>query len=160
VTTGTSVLPIRPAQGWRRVGLILLMLVGAALLAWAGSLIEQGQGARAGLALLGLLPLLVVAAWPCGSEGRLLRDAGVWFFEGPAPGAGRQAGELVVSVDLGDWMLLQFRSGGARWGAGRRWLTLSRRDMPADWQAFRRAVYSPRPSPAGLSAQAPADPPA
>jgi hypothetical protein len=67
------------------------------------------------------------------------------------------AGSLSIAFDFGGWMLLRFRADGSR---RIRWLAPSEKGMPDAWPAFRRAVYSPRPAPAGLSAQAPADPPA
>jgi hypothetical protein len=91
------------------------------------------------------------------SQAGVLRDeGGCWWLETP-PGAARPlAGTLRIAFDFGNWMLLRFEPEGVR----QRWLAPSQADMPEAWPAFRRAVYSPRIAPAGLSAQAPADPPA
>ncbi len=139
---------------------VLMAAAAIALAAWAWAVVGQGEAARAWLALPLLLPIIGAAGWRGEANGRLVLDGGAWCFEAAAADPAPQAGELVVAVDLGDWMLLRFRPDGVRWPRNRRWFALSRSDMPADWQAFRRAVYSPRPSPAGLSAQAPAAPPA
>jgi hypothetical protein len=160
VSAGAAVFPIRPARSWRRLGILLSTVAAAALGGWAWRLVEQAQWGEAGVVFA--LGMLVIASGrrPAGAEGRLMREGGLWAFEPAARPPARRSGDLVVSIDLGDWMLLHFRPDGARRWRGRVWFALSRGDMPASWPAFRRAVYSPRPSPAGLSAQAPADPPA
>lgn len=160
MTTASAVFEIRTASAWRRLRNTLVAAAAAALLAWAWVVIDDGDAARAVLALPGLLPIIAAAAWRGEERGRLAMEGGFWCFEDAASDPARQSGELIVAMDLGAWMLLSFRCGGGRWFRNRRWFALARCDMPATWQAFRRAVYSPRLSPAGLSAQAPADPPA
>lgn len=151
---------IRPARAWRALCLGLVALAVAATLAWVWTLAARGDGAEAWPALA-VLPLLAwTSAWRGEPGGRLFTDGAVWHFEDPARDVPPQSGRLVVAIDLGPWMLLQFRADGTRPSGTKRWFALSQRDMPSDWQAFRRAVYSPRLSPAGRSAQAPADPPA
>jgi len=138
----------------------LVALAAVATLAWVWTLVGRGDGAKAWPAL-GILPLLAWAsAWRGEPGGRLVTDGAAWHFDDSARGLPAQSGQLVVAVDLGPWMLLRFRADETRLLGGKRWFALSQRDMPGDWQAFRRAVYSPRLSPAGRSAQAPADPPA
>ena len=160
MTSARAAVEIRPVpiRHWF-VG-TLVIAAAAALLAWTTAVIAAGDAVRAGLALPLLLPIVAAAAWRGEERGRLVLDGGTWRFEDAAVDPAGRPGELVVAMDLGSWMLLCFHPSGARWPRNRRWLALGRRDMPAAWQAFRRAVYSPRPPPAGPSAQAPADPPA
>jgi hypothetical protein len=132
----------------------------ALLLAWTLTLSLRGEWALAMMAIPLLALVAWAAAWRPEPGGRLFEQGGRWCFEDPARGLAPQPGSLVVALDLGPWMLLSFRHDGPRLAADQRWIVLSGRDMPADWGAFRRAVYSPRPVPAGLAAQAPADPPA
>ena len=107
--------------------------------------------------LLGCLPLLF---WAPVRAGRLRLDAQGWSLAILEPRArDEQAGELALAVDAGDWMLLSFRGHGAGL-LERVWLVLGSRHVSADWCAVRRAVFSPRPAPAGSSVQALADPPA
>ena len=51
-------------------------------------------------------------------------------------------GELKVAIDLGPWMLLNFRPDAA---ARATWLPVQRLGLEAQWHALRCAVYSPRP---------------
>lgn len=131
----------------------------ALLLTWALTLSLRGEGVLA-LWAIPLAAAFWAARWRPEPGGRLFEQGDRWCFEDPDRGLAPQPGALVVALDVGGWMLLRFRPDEPPQAANRRWLTLSRRDMPADWRAFRRAVYSPRPVPAGLAAQAPADPPA
>lgn len=160
MTTASATFEIRTAPAWRWLRNTLAAAAAAAVMAWAWAVNDNGDAARALLALPWLLPIVAAAAWRGEERGRLVLEGGDWCFEDAVSDPARQCGELVVAMDLGAWMLLSLRSGGGRWPRNRRWFALSRRDMPASWQAFRRAVYSSRPSPAGPSAQAPADPPA
>ncbi len=146
----------RTARAWRAAVLALaaLALVVGAL--WAFTLLDRGETRVAWLALAAL-PLAAWATHAGRNQAVALRDeGGCWWLETP-PGAARPlAGTLRIAFDFGNWMLLRFVPEGGR----QRWLAPSQADMPEAWPAFRRAVYSPRIAPAGLSAQAPADPPA
>ena len=76
-----------------------------------------------------------------------------------APGPGRaQPGTMAIALDGGTWMLLRFRAADAAGRPRVRWLAPSRGDLGGAWHALRCAVYSPRPDPAGPSAQVSADP--
>lgn len=150
---------IRPARAWRVLVLALATLAMAASLLWAATVIDRGAPGLVWLAV----PAFLIGAWGSfagRAQAGVLHDAGgQWWFE---PGRGSAApeaepGSLDVAADFGAWMLLRFRAAPSR---RTRWLAPSSRDMHRDWPAFRRAVYSPRPIPAGRSAQAPADPPA
>ena len=57
------------------------------------------------------------------------------------------AGEIIVAIDLGLWMLLRFEP--ALRGTRLRcvWLPVQRRGIETQWHALRCAVYSPRPAP-------------
>ena len=50
-------------------------------------------------------------------------------------------GELLVAIDLGQWMLLRFVPHGQRRA---RWLPVQRRGLEPQWHALRCAVHSPR----------------
>ena len=151
---------IRPARAWRVLCLSLFALAAAAALGWVWALAARGEEAQAWPALA-VLPLLAWAStWRGEPGGRLLAEVGRWCFEDSARDLPPQPGRLIVCIDLGRWMLLRFRADEGAMPGGQRWFALSHSDMPGDWRAFRRAVYSPRLPPAGLSAQAPADPPA
>ena len=146
----------RTARAWRRAVFVLaaLALVVGAL--WAFTLLDRGETRLAWLALA-TLPLAAWALRAGRSQAGVLRDeGGSWWLETPAGAARPLAGTLRIAFDFGNWMLLRFEPEGGR----QRWLAPSHADMPEAWLAFRRAVYSPRIAPAGLSAQAPADPPA
>ena len=153
---GLSRFEFRMARAWRRAvfALAALALVVGAL--WAFTLLDRGETRLAWLALA-TLPLAAWALRAGRSQAGVLRDeGGSWWLETPAGAARPLAGTLRIAFDFGNWMLLRFEPEGGR----QRWLAPSHADMPEAWLAFRRAVYSPRIAPAGLSAQAPADPPA
>ncbi len=151
----TSRFELRPARAWRWGVRLLSVFAGMASAAWAWTLIGRGETQLAWLAL----PLILLSAWAAGGghgAGSVLRhEGGRWCFEAPGGGIAAVPGALDVAFDFGGWMLLRFRADGSRRS---RWLAPSSRSMSDAWPAFRRAVYSPRPAPAGLSAQAPAAP--
>ena len=65
-------------------------------------------------------------------------------------GAAGQAGELVVAIDLGGWMLLRFVPASIEasppWHRGAQWIALQQRGLEAQWHALRCTVYSARPA--------------
>jgi hypothetical protein len=65
-------------------------------------------------------------------------------------GMGAVAGDLLVAIDLGAWMLLRFvpvsTSSDVRQSAI--WLPAQRRGAEAQWHALRVSVYAPRQGPA------------
>lgn len=146
----------RTARAWRGAVFALAALALAVGALWAFTLLDRGETRLAWLAL----PALPLALWAIRAgrdQSGVLRDeGGCWWLEMPAGAARPLAGTLRIAFDFGNWMLLRFEPEGVR----QRWLAPSQADMPEAWPAFRRAVYSPRIAPAGLSAQAPADPPA
>ena len=54
-------------------------------------------------------------------------------------------GDLVVTVDLGPWMLLRFEPAVPDRRRRVIWLPVQRRGIEPHWHALRCAVYSPRP---------------
>ncbi len=160
MATGSTVFPIRPARAWYVASRFLTAVAAAAALAWTAVWLRLDDAAWPVFAILVWLPVVWALTGRPEAPGRMSLGEAVWCFEPGGSGSGGVIGEIAVMLDLGDLMLLRFRPDDTRWPQRWRWFALSRSDMPADWQAFRRAVYSPRLPPAGLSAQAPADPPA
>ncbi len=152
---------VRTAAGWRFGAAALTLAAALCLGWWFATAVELNAPGWIWLGLPAMLALGAAAAtrW---IHGRQLRwDGEVWRLSDGATGAaGESPGTVAVALDGGHWMLLRFRATPA--GPGRRvcWLALSRRDLLGQWHALRCAVYSPRPGPAGRSAQAPAAPPA
>ena len=153
---------IRTARAWRRAVLTLsasgLLITGV----WVATLFSRGETAWALWAVPAVLACLLAATSTGMRRGRLRWDGQRWHLSESAPrDIPESPGSLVLAFDGGGWMLLRFRrSDAVRWQPAGTWLALASSDFPGDWHAWRCAVYSPRPDPAGLSAQAPADPPA
>lgn len=74
----------------------------------------------------------------------LRRTAGQWQLAAGhvAPGPA-VAGDLLVALDLGAWMLLRFIPDAA--GGRARWVAVQRRGLEPQWHALRCAVHAPRP---------------
>lgn len=150
---------IRTAAAWRFGTLALTLAAALGLGWWFETVFERGVPGRIWLGLPALLALVAAAAMRWIRGGQLRWDGEVWRLADGAPGRVEESpGTVAVALDGGHWMLLRFRATPA--GPGRRvcWLALSRRDLVGQWHALRCAVYSPRPGPAGRSAQAPAAP--
>ena len=144
---------IRTAGVWRFGSAAVTLAAALGLVWWSLTAFERGAPGLIWLALPALLALVAAAAMRWIRGGRLRWDGEVWRLDGA-----EQAGTLAVALDGGHWMLLRLRSiEGPAWRRVR-WLALSRRDLGGQWHALRCAVYSPRPEPAGRSAQAPAAP--
>ena len=89
--------------------------------------------AAAGLARRGLAPAPLRLAW----------DGSIWNLE-TRDGA-RQAGQVMLMVDLGGWMLVRFvaqarPSAWPAWSA--QWLSLRRVDVGAAWPLLRVALFA------------------
>jgi hypothetical protein len=56
------------------------------------------------------------------------------------------SGDLIVTIDLGAWMLLRFKPDAATPRARDTWLPVQRRGLEAQWHALRCSVYSPQPA--------------
>jgi hypothetical protein len=151
---------VRTAAWWRRSVMSLSLAALAATCAWIWQLVQHGDTKLLVAALPALLACACAASVRWIGPAQLRWDGQLWHLVEDAPrSAAACSGSLAAVFDGGGWMLLRLRHVG---GAGLRgtWLALSRSDMPAHWHALRCAVYSPRPAPAGPSAQASADPPA
>ncbi|WP_341887595.1 hypothetical protein [Variovorax sp. YR752] len=132
-------------------------LVALVVIAWAVGLFAREAWAALGWVLLACLAWLPAVGWRPLAAGRLRWDGQTWWLAGPSTLATPECeGSLLLTADTGNWMLLRFRHGGLhRHGARHVWLVLGRDAGAGDWNALRRAVYSPRPEPAAPSAQAP-----
>ena len=140
---------------------LLYALTGAALGAWAAA---QGQfaamavvpaWAAAGALLSGLLGAGLARHLLPGDAAELGWDGATWSLRRQQVQGGAADRcpllALAVMIDLGAWLLLQAREGGAARGAT--WLVLRRRQVGASWHLLRVALQAH----AG-SAQAPAKP--
>jgi hypothetical protein len=133
---------------WRAGVGTLLVVVGAALIAWYVS--RDGFtpiGLRAGVGFAGGL-LLVAAAGLLRCPSMSLRwDTQCWRL-GRAENRGDEpwTGHLAVALDLGSWMLLKFIHDPDTGRRGAHWLPVQRRGLEAQWHALRCAVYSARPA--------------
>lgn len=142
--------------------LSLHLLAASTLIAWIAALSSRGEWVALWWALPGGLAWLLAFGWMPLASGQLRWDGERWLLTESSPRAGPQReGSLLLALDAGSWMLLQFRSRREhrRWSRSV-WMVLARRASADEWSALRRTVYSPRPEPATASAQAAANSPA
>ncbi|KNZ31804.1 MAG: hypothetical protein AD742_15040 [Methylibium sp. NZG] len=130
----------------------------AAIWVWFLSL-PAGWGGWVAVALGGVtLVLLALAASLLRTSAVSLRWDGLVWQLAPAESAadGSMAGDVSVAMDLGNWMLLEFRADSG--GRGRRvtWLPVQRGGMETHWHSLRCAVYSPRPAAGSAQTAGPA----
>ena len=147
---------LRRFGAWQAAVGFLTISALTALALWGSSVPAEVLAAApwiaglASFAIVGLSLLLFQV-----DAGTLQREAGRWTFAPIVAGRGGEpkAGELVVALDLGRFMLLVFT---ARHDAGvpgpRRWLPAQKAGLESDWQALRCAVHAPRPSIAAVPA--------
>ncbi len=132
---------------------LLYALSGAALAAWASA-----QGQFAGRDAMAVVPALAAAGallsglLGAGLARHLLPgDAAELGWDGATWSLRRQQGQggaadrcpllaLAVMIDLGAWLLLQAREGGAARGAT--WLVLRQRQVGASWHLLRVALQA------------------
>lgn len=134
---------------WRGALLGLAVAATAAVtLWWATAGVPAAAGASVLLGTLLLSGWLLRAEWrrpPC-----VLRwDGQCWHWGTPgAPAARHGSGRVVVTLDLGSWMLLRLVPDGAdrRRRARAAWLPVQARGLEPHWHALRCAVYSPTPA--------------
>ena len=134
---------------WRRTIAVLASSVVLALLAWfVGQAVALPWPVVAALCLLALVALLLAASLLRTRPFRLRWDGREWH-GGQASSAGHEsmAGELLVALDLGSWMLLRFQPHDFGHRLRATWLPVQRSGLEPQWHALRCAVYSPRPAP-------------
>ena len=141
---------------WRTaIALLAAAALGAIWAWWSTWGTEQPQ--NTGYTLLAAVVLasgavIALAALLASVKPTALRwDGQVWWMQrvkrGLAAGREAVAGEIVVAIDLGMWMLLRFEP--AIRGAWLRcvWLPVQRGGIETEWHALRCALYSPKPAP-------------
>jgi hypothetical protein len=150
---------IRTAAAWRFGTAAMTVAAALGFVLWGVTAFDRGAPGLAWLALPAGLAIVAAVSLRWTRGGRLRWDGAVWHLvDAASSSAGEQPGTMAVALDGGHWMLLRFRVTQADARPRVRWLALSRRELGGAWHALRCAVYSPRPDPAGRSAQAPAAP--
>ncbi|MGH8831837.1 MAG: hypothetical protein ACREXV_12200, partial [Polaromonas sp.] len=129
-------------QGWLLLGLWLAGLL--LVLLWF--CVTRQSDWRMVLALVAVLGAGVAArtGWNNAPAGQLAWDGEVWRWESSSYQTGIAEHELSVVADFQHMLLLRLEN-HAR---ARLWLWVERRALPERWLDLRRAVYSPRKSPA------------
>ena len=134
---------------WRAAVWSLALAATAAILVW---LFDRDPPAAAALQFAAATGLCA-AFWLAVGLARVrpvgLRwDGQVWHLSrAHGPAAEPVAGDVVLAIDLGVWMLLRFEPAARVAGIRRVWLPVQRVGLEAEWHALRCAVYSPRPGP-------------
>ncbi|MEO7152274.1 MAG: hypothetical protein ABIX46_11275 [Burkholderiaceae bacterium] len=113
---------------------------------WAWTVLRPEPMSAAGLtgSIVLALACLGCAASARGRSVSLAWDGRAWHL-GP-PGAApdeRRTGRVRVRLDLGVWMLLQFRPDAGMRSSASVWLPVQRGAAAAPWHALRCAVFSP-----------------
>ncbi|MGL6111091.1 MAG: hypothetical protein ACRC2B_13435 [Rubrivivax sp.] len=121
---------------------------------WAGSRLHGDAWlvALASLAL-GLAAAALVTICLRQPPRQLIWDGVAWAVD--APQGDRQAGQVMLMLDLGNWVLVRFTSAepALRWWRVPMWLPLSSRDAGASWPALRVALHA-LPPPDGATGAA------
>ncbi len=143
--SSSCVVTVRHRSVWRWAVAAVAGAALAALSAWAVAMIAGPSADAASRILamatgLGLVTLLVAFSLVRVEGGVLACQGGRWTFAPDGTPSAPVPGELTVALDLGSFLLLAFSGPGVR---RRRWLPVQRRGLERDWQALRRAVYSP-----------------
>jgi hypothetical protein len=143
----------RGGRPWHWIQALLAAAAAAATAAWAVGWAQGSDGAAAAVALLAASVAPAIAGlrirWQAERSYVLGWDGSRWWLV--APGGPRIGGRVRPGLDLGNWMLVRF---DADRDAPPRWLPVARRDAPADWPAWRAAVYAAAAMP-GASGAAP-----
>ncbi len=133
---------------WRTVATSLVALVAVVVAVWALQAMERHAVwvVIAAVLLAVSSTMLLAHAWRL--QAKTLRwDSQRWQLTA-CDAAGHEPapfGRLTVSIDLGRWMLLHFKSDGATVLQRGTWLPVQRRGHEADWHALRCTVYCARP---------------
>lgn len=131
---------------WRAAIAALLVIAGAALVAWLASRDEfTPLSVRLAVAVLGVAVLLAAArAMRCRALD-LHWDGQAWQVRHAHPtGGAPMAGRIAVALDLGAWMLLKFDRRDVPRHRRTVWIPVQRRGLEAQWHALRCAVYCAR----------------
>jgi hypothetical protein len=123
---------------WRAILTSIVALIFATLLTWSISLGSVWSGVFSTLALV-----LSLAAWRSLARVQafsLRWDTQVWALgEAQTRGHEPYMGQLIVTLDLGFWMLLKFSPYDAH--ARTRWLAVQHAGHERWWHALRTTVY-------------------
>jgi hypothetical protein len=126
---------------WIQQGLYILSAF--VLAHWAGSHVEADAFPLA-LGSVGLGLAAAALAVRCLRQPRmeLIWDGAAWAVESALDG--RCAGQAMLMLDLGAWMLVRFTPAvpATTRGPGSVWLPLSWRDAGASWHGLRVALYA------------------
>ena len=136
---------LRRFGAWRVAVSLLAMLGVAVMTAWL-ILREPPLTSPSSLfAALAASALAVLGAAAARTPTADLRwDGGAWHLGQPS--AEPVAGDLIVAIDLGPWMLLRFSPSALDARPRTTWLPVQRSGLESQWHALRCAVYSPRPA--------------
>ena len=158
--TSPTTFPVRLPSWWRPLWWMLHLLVALTVTFWVASLWARDAWLPLGFAPMAVLAWLLAMRWRPLGAGNLRWDGQCWQLGESLPHGMRESeGSLSLAIDAGGWMLLRFRRLSAQASADATvWLLLGHDGSAHGWAALRRAVYSPRPDPAGPSAQATAPP--
>ncbi len=145
---------------WRAAVAALLALVWAVVVAWVVShALARGGPPPVAVVAVAVAALLVVSwfAWRL-AEVRpfaLHWDGRCWFLSpstAPFAAVDPVAGDVVVMIDLGSWLLLRFVAERRVGTVAPTWLPLQRRGLERSWHAVRCAVHAPPQAPAAADA--------
>jgi hypothetical protein len=151
---------VRLPAWWRPFSVLLHLSVVLLVAAWVATLLANEAWAAMAWVPPAVMAWWLSIRWRPPATGGLRSDGQCWFLSDPARDNGQECeGSLTLAVDGTRWLLLRFQPRAAPGSLGETvWLLLDLGDSPHDGAALRRAVYSPRPDPAGPSAQATAHP--
>ena len=135
---------------WLAFVVIAALAVMAVVAAWLALGLREltiSLTAAAGLAALtlGLVGWALRLTHPTG--GRLRWSGRRWQLDDAvAAGCQPRTGDVVLAIDLGNWLLLRFTASPDAGGATC-WLPVQRRGHEAEWHALRCALRCSRPAP-------------
>ncbi len=138
---------------WRRAVAVFAGAVVLALLLWfVGQPVAPPWFMAVALGLVAMAALVLAASLLRTRPVSLRWDGREWHVcpaesARQAPAEHEQAGSLMVALDLGTWMLLQFVPHVSGQGSRATWLPVQRSGLEPQWHTLRCAVYSPRPAP-------------
>jgi hypothetical protein len=142
---------------WRGAMLVLALLCVSTTVAWLATREQQPSILLLSATGLGCIVLVWTAVLLGNAPAVCLR------WDGQSWGLGRPdadpdtfvTGNLVVTIDLGPWMLLRFSPlmlATSRWRPTSTWVPAQRLGVEPHWHGLRCAVYSPRPAAVAIGA--------